>query len=79
MGEVLDSLFSVEQAAERLGGISKWTVHAWLSKGKLRRTKVGSRTMIRESDLQAFLTDCNPESSAQIETTLSSAKAGCRS
>jgi excisionase family DNA binding protein len=52
---------SVEQAAERLGGISKWTVHAWLSKGKLRRTKVGSRTMIRESDLQAFIDGCNPE------------------
>jgi excisionase family DNA binding protein len=57
----MEILLSVEQAAERLGGISKWTVHAWLSKGKLRRTKVGSRTMIRESDLQAFISACNPE------------------
>lgn len=52
---------SVEQAAARLGGISKWTVHAWLAKGKLRRTKVGARTMIRECDLQAFIESCNPE------------------
>ncbi len=44
-------LYSVEDAAAFLGGISKWTVHAWLSKGKLRRVKIGSRTMLRESDL----------------------------
>jgi excisionase family DNA binding protein len=61
----MQNLMSVEQAAERLGGISKWTVHAWLSKGKLRRTKVGSRTMIRESDLQAFISACNPEQDEQ--------------
>lgn len=57
----MEQLLSVEQAAERLGGISKWTVHAWLSNGKLRRTKVGRRTMIRESDLQSFVEGCNPE------------------
>lgn len=58
-------LYSVEDAAAFLGGISKWTVHAWLAKGKLRRTKVGSRTMVRESDLQAFLDRCNPETVAE--------------
>lgn len=62
---MMQRLMSVEQVAEQLGGISKWTVHAWLSKGKLRRTKVGSRTMIRESDLQAFIARCNPEWQAQ--------------
>jgi excisionase family DNA binding protein len=56
----LDKLFSVEEAALELGGLSKYTIHAWLSQGKLRRTKVGSRTMIRESDLQAFIEECNP-------------------
>jgi excisionase family DNA binding protein len=54
-------LYTVEGAAAYLGGVSKWTVHAWLAKGKLRRTKVGSRTMIRESDLRAFIDACNPE------------------
>jgi excisionase family DNA binding protein len=54
-------LYSVEDAAVFLGGLSKYTIHAWLSKGKLRRTKVGTRTMIRESDLQAFIDRCNPQ------------------
>jgi excisionase family DNA binding protein len=58
-------LYNVEGAAAFLGGISKWTVHAWLAKGKLRRTKVGARTMIRECDLQAFLASCNPASERQ--------------
>jgi excisionase family DNA binding protein len=53
----MENLFSVAEAAKRLGGISKWTVHAWLSQGKLLRTKVGGRTMIRESELQKVIED----------------------
>ena len=67
-------LYSVEDAAVFLGGISKWTVHAWLAKGKLRRTKVGSRTMIREADLQAFISNCNPETVAPLPTKLNSCR-----
>jgi excisionase family DNA binding protein len=51
----LDRLYSVSEAARLLGGISKWTVHAWLSQGRLQRTKVGSRTMIRESELRKVI------------------------
>jgi excisionase family DNA binding protein len=54
---MMDTLFSVEEAARRLGGISKWTVHAWLSQGRLLRTKVGGRTMIRESELTKVIED----------------------
>jgi excisionase family DNA binding protein len=50
-----DQLMSVTEAAKRLGGVSKWTVHAWLSQGKLQRTKVGGRTMIRESELDKVI------------------------
>jgi excisionase family DNA binding protein len=53
----LDRLYSVSEAARVLGGLSKWTIHAWLSQGKLRRTKVGGRTMIRESELQKVIQD----------------------
>lgn len=53
----MDNLISVAEAGKRLGGISKWTVHAWLSQGKLQRTKVGGRTMIRESELQKVIDD----------------------
>ena len=55
----MEPLYSVEEAARRLGGVSKWTVHSWLSKGRLKRTKVGKRTMVKESDLLQFLKDCN--------------------
>lgn len=53
----LDRLLSVDEAAARLGGISKWTVRAWLSQGRLSRTKVGARTMIRESELTRVIQD----------------------
>jgi excisionase family DNA binding protein len=56
-GAGMDELLSVDEAARRLGGLSKYTIHAWLSSGKLRRTKVGSRTMIRASELQRVIED----------------------
>ena len=52
-----DALLSVEQTALRLGGLSKRTVYAWLSQGRLQRTKVGGRTMIRESELAKVIRD----------------------
>jgi excisionase family DNA binding protein len=48
---------SVEQFAKAVGGISKWTVYAWLSKGIIRRTKVGRRTMIRVSEIERVAKD----------------------
>jgi len=72
-GVGMDVLLSVEESARRLGGLSKYTIHAWLSSGKLRRTKVGSRTMIRESDLQDFIAKCNPESTGRRRVASSGA------
>jgi len=66
-----DRLYSVADAATFLGGVSKWTVHAWLAKGKLRRTKVGSRTMVRLRDLEAFLANCNPNDAPDNKSTAS--------
>ena len=53
----MENLLSVEEAARRLGGLSKATIAAWLSQGKLNRTKVGRRTMIRESELSRVSED----------------------
>ncbi|MGE5053610.1 MAG: helix-turn-helix domain-containing protein [Acidobacteriota bacterium] len=53
----MDTLLSVEEAARRLGGISKWTVYAWLSQGRMVRTKIGGRTMVRESELTKVIED----------------------
>jgi excisionase family DNA binding protein len=51
----MEKLVSVAEAAEKLGGISIWTVRAWLSQGRLERTKVGNRTMIKESELEKVI------------------------
>jgi excisionase family DNA binding protein len=53
----MEELLSIQEAARRLGGISKWTLYAWLSQGRLQRTKVGGRTMIRESELAKVIQD----------------------
>lgn len=53
----MDKLYSVVDAAKFLGGLSPWTIHSWLSKGILRRTKVGSRTFVRESELLKVIQD----------------------
>ena len=53
----MDQLLSLSEAARRLGGVSVWTIRAWLTQGRLRRTKVGSRTMIRESELLKVMQD----------------------
>jgi hypothetical protein len=37
-----DRLYSVKESAKFLGNISPWTIHSWLSKGRLARVKVGS-------------------------------------
>ncbi len=52
----IEKLYGVEEAAEALG-ISHWTVWAKLKNGDLRRTKVGGRTVIRESELQKLIVD----------------------
>jgi excisionase family DNA binding protein len=53
----VEPLISVKEAARQLGGVSPWTVYAWLSQGRLQRTKVGSRTMIRQSELLRVIND----------------------
>ena len=55
----MERLYSVRAAAEYLG-ISPWTLHAWLSQGRIKRTKVGRRTMVRESELLKLIRDEEP-------------------
>ena len=51
----LEVLYSVEEAAKRLGGVSKFTIYSWMSRGILERTRVGGRVMVRESSLLKLL------------------------
>lgn len=52
-----DRLLSVEEAARQLGGVSKFTIARWLTQGRMKRTKVGGRTMIRLSELNRVIED----------------------
>jgi len=63
--EAIEVLYSVEMAAKKLGGVSKHTIYGWLSRGILERTKVGGRTMIRESSLLKLLKNSSSRSSRQ--------------
>jgi hypothetical protein len=56
-----DKLYSIPASAEFLGGISTWTIHDWLSRGKLMRTKVGRRTFVKESELRKMIRDQGPD------------------
>ena len=52
---LVGDLLTTKEAAELLR-VSPWTISAWLSQGKLKRTKAGGRTLIAKSELEAFLT-----------------------
>ena len=51
----LETLYSVKEAAKKLGGVSRFTIYAWMSRGVLERTRVGGRVMVRESSLLKLL------------------------
>jgi hypothetical protein len=52
-----DRLVSVEKFAELCGGLSRWTIYSWLTQGKIKRCKVGRRTMLRLSELSKVIRD----------------------
>jgi excisionase family DNA binding protein len=51
----MEKLYDVASAAQKLGDISPSTVRAWLSQGRLNRTKLGRRTMVSESELERLV------------------------
>lgn len=51
-------LLTTKEAAELLR-VSPWTISAWLSQGKLRRTKAGGRTLISIADIEDFIRKSN--------------------
>jgi excisionase family DNA binding protein len=57
---MVDKLLSIEETARSLGGLSTHTIRAWIRNGKMNRTKVGRRTMIRESELSKVIRDEQP-------------------
>ncbi|MDA0856016.1 MAG: helix-turn-helix domain-containing protein [Proteobacteria bacterium] len=52
--EVEHPLMTIEEAASALR-LSRNTINNWLSMGKLARAKVGRKTFLRRSDIEALL------------------------
>ena len=62
--KTLETLHSVPDAARMLGGISKFTIYAWMRRGLLERTRVGGRVMVRESSLLKLLEQSDKQGTA---------------
>ena len=63
----LERLYSIKDAADALR-ISQWTVRSFLRDGRLRKSRIGTRVVIRESALMEVITDCEPQVSREKET-----------
>lgn len=70
----LETLYSVKEAALKLGGVSKFTIYAWMNRGLLERTRVGGRVMVRESSLLKLLQQGNERKSNRRKDGGSNAK-----
>jgi hypothetical protein len=55
----LEVLNSVPETAKKLGGVSPWSVRAWLRDGRLERTKVANRTMVSDRAILEFIERSN--------------------
>ncbi len=49
---------TVEQVAERAGGVKEETVRGWIRSGKLEARRAGHRFLITSQALEAFLIGC---------------------
>jgi len=51
-----ETLYTVREAAEQTG-LAYWTIWDLFKKGRLMKTKVAGKTMVRESELQKLIVD----------------------
>lgn len=52
----IDKLISLEAVAENLS-LSLWTVRAWVSKGRIKSKKLGSRRLVPVSELRRLINE----------------------
>ena len=52
-----DPLLPIPDVARFLGGVSIYTVNAWLSQGRILRSKLGARTFVKLSECKRFIAD----------------------
>jgi excisionase family DNA binding protein len=49
--------YTVDQAREQLGGVSRSLIYGWIKSGQLGSVKVGGRRLVSAQHLQTFLED----------------------
>jgi len=52
---------SIAEAAERLLGISPYTLRSWLRQGRIPYHRLGRRIVLDQADVEAFLAGCRVE------------------
>lgn len=67
----MDNLLSVDKTAEVLS-VSPWTVRAWITKGKLGSTKLGSRRLVPQSEIEKLIAKGKVSAIVDAQTPLSS-------
>jgi excisionase family DNA binding protein len=66
-GVMSETYFTVKEVAERFK-VSRQAVYDWISEGRLRAVKIGNRTRIPESSLEAFVRPVEPGESLESES-----------
>jgi excisionase family DNA binding protein len=63
----MDFLYSLDNAAEALGGISVWTLRKHIAQGHIRVTRIGRRILLGADELERIRREGLP--SLRIQTT----------
>jgi excisionase family DNA binding protein len=66
-GIMSEQYFTVKEVAERFK-VSRQSVYDWISEGRLRAVKIGQRTRIPESALEAFVRPVEPGEQLEAES-----------
>ena len=53
-------LYSVEQTAEMLGGLSKFTIFKHIAQGNIRATRMGRRVMVAPEEIERIVREGLP-------------------
>ena len=53
----MQQLHDVSSTANILGGISPWTIRAYIRQGKLRPVRIGRRVLLEESEIARFVAE----------------------
>ena len=52
----METLVSIEKIAKALD-VSPWTIRLWISRGKIRSAKLGSRRLVPRSEIERLIRD----------------------